>query len=79
LSPLVAERITNRVNGKSLTEREKSVLEQLMLGLSNKGIARRLNLCVGTVKAHVKSILNKLDADSRTAAVVAAQRRGLLR
>jgi DNA-binding NarL/FixJ family response regulator len=54
------------------------VLEQLMLGLSNKVIASRLNLCVGTVKAHLKSILVKLDASSRTAAVITAQRRGLL-
>jgi two-component system, NarL family, nitrate/nitrite response regulator NarL len=46
--------------------------------LSNKAIARRLDVCVGTVKTHVKSILKKLDADSRTAAVVTAQRRGLL-
>jgi DNA-binding NarL/FixJ family response regulator len=78
LSPLVAERITNRVKSEPLTAREKSVLEQLMLGLCNKAIARRLNLCVGTVKQHIKSILKKLDADSRTAAVLAAQRRGLL-
>lgn len=78
LSPLVAARITNRVQGKTLTAREKAVLEQLMLGLSNKSIARRLNLCVGTVKAHIKSILEKLDASSRTAAVIAAQRRGLV-
>jgi len=78
LSPLVAARVTNRVKGEPLTAREKTVLEQLMLGLCNKAIARRLNLCVGTVKQHVKSILKKLEADSRTAAVVAAQRRGLL-
>jgi DNA-binding NarL/FixJ family response regulator len=78
LSPLVAARITTRVQGEALTAREKTVLEQLMLGLSNKVIARRLNLCVGTVKQHVKAILKKLHADSRTAAVVAAQRRGLL-
>ena len=78
LSPLVATRITNRIQGKTLTAREKAVLEQLMQGLSNKAIARRLNLCVGTVKAHLKSILQKLDAGSRTAAVVAAQRRGVL-
>lgn len=68
----------NRIQGKTLTVREKAVLEQLMLGLSNKLIASRLNLCVGTVKTHLKSILEKLDADSRTAAVIAAQRRGLL-
>src|SRR5262249_23034945 len=78
LSPLVAARISSRVTGETLTKRERSVLEQLMLGLSNKAIAWRLNLCVGTVKTHVKSILEKLNADSRTAAVVTAQRRGLL-
>jgi DNA-binding NarL/FixJ family response regulator len=78
LSPLAAARITNRIRGEALTTREKSVLEQLMLGLSNKAIARTLNLSVGTVKSHVKSILEKLDAGSRTAAVITAQRRGLL-
>lgn len=78
LSPLVATRITNRIKGNALTAREKAVLEQLMLGLSNKGIARRLDLSVGTVKTHVKSILAKLDAESRTAAVMTAHRSGLL-
>jgi DNA-binding NarL/FixJ family response regulator len=78
LSPLVATRITNRIQGKTLTAREQAVLEQLMLGLSNKSIASRLNLRVGTVKTHLKSILGKLGAGSRTAAVIAAQRRGLL-
>lgn len=78
LSPLVASRITNRIRGVALTAREKVVLEQLMLGLRDKVIARRLNVGVGTVKSHVKSILEKLEADSRTAAVVMAQRRGLL-
>jgi DNA-binding NarL/FixJ family response regulator len=78
LSPLVATRITHRIKGKALTGREKAVLEQLMLGLRNKGIARRLNLSVGTVKTHVKAILAKLDAQSRTAAVITAQRSGLL-
>jgi DNA-binding NarL/FixJ family response regulator len=78
LSPLVAARITGRIQSKTLTAREKAVLEQLMLGLSNKSIASRLNLRVGTVKTHLKSILEKLGADSRTAAVVMAQSRGIL-
>jgi DNA-binding NarL/FixJ family response regulator len=78
LSPMVAMRIANRIRGGRLTAREKSVLEHLMLGLSNKAIAHRLNVCVGTVKTHVKSIMEKLGADSRTAAVVVAQSRGLL-
>ena len=78
LSPLVAARITNRMQGNPLTAREKAVLEQLMLGLRDKVIARRLSVGVGTVKTHVKAILDKLEAGSRTAAVIAAQRRGLL-
>lgn len=78
LSPLVAARVTNRIQGNPLTAREKAVLEQLMLGLRDKMIAHRLSVGVGTVKTHVKSILDKLDAGSRTAAVIAAQRRGLL-
>jgi DNA-binding NarL/FixJ family response regulator len=79
LSPVVAARMTSLLQCRALTAREKAVLEQLMLGLSNKGIARTLNLCVGTVKTHIKAILGKLNADSRTAAVVTALRRGLLR
>jgi hypothetical protein len=50
-----------------------------MLGLSNKGIARRLTLARGTVKTHVKAILRKLNATNRTGAVAIAQRRGILR
>lgn len=78
LSPLAAARITSRFHGRTLTPREKAVLEQLTFGLSNKAIARKLALGVGTVKSHVKAILEKLEAGSRTAAVMAAQRRGLL-
>ena len=78
LSPLAAARITNRFHGQALTAREKEVLEQLMLGLSNKAIACKLTVGVGTVKTHLKAIMAKLEAGSRTAAVVAAQRRGLL-
>jgi DNA-binding NarL/FixJ family response regulator len=78
LSPAVAARVASRVKGRVLTRRERAVLEQLMQGLSNKVIASRLNVCLGTVKSHVKSILAKLNARSRTAAVITAQRRGLL-
>ena len=78
LSPLAVARIANRIRGKTLTEREKAVLEQLTLGLSNKVIASRLNLSVATVKTHLKSILERLEANSRTAAVIEAHRRGLL-
>jgi DNA-binding NarL/FixJ family response regulator len=61
-----------------LTARELGVLIQPMLGLSNKKIADEFNLAEGTVKTHVKSILAKLHARSRTEAIAIAHRRGLL-
>jgi two-component system nitrate/nitrite response regulator NarL len=62
----------------ALTAREREVLDLLALGLSNKSIAERLAVSVHTIKFHVNSILAKLNADSRTAAVATALRRGLV-
>jgi DNA-binding NarL/FixJ family response regulator len=78
LDPLVASRIAERMEQRALTRREEDILGQIMLGLSNKRIASNLTLAVTTVKTHVKSILRKLDAASRTEAVAIAQRRGIL-
>ena len=61
-----------------LTLREREVLELLALGLSNKVIADRLDVSVHTIKFHVNGILAKLGADTRTAAVASALRRGLV-
>ena len=63
---------------EALTPREIDVLELLAEGLSNKGIARRLGISDQTVKFHVASITGKLGAQSRTAAVRLAVRRGLI-
>jgi DNA-binding NarL/FixJ family response regulator len=79
LGPLVASRIADRMKQQALTPREADILRYLMLGMSNKAIASKLTLAVGTVKTHVKSVLEKLDAKSRTQAVSIAQRRGILR
>jgi DNA-binding NarL/FixJ family response regulator len=76
LSPSAPESQDGADSG--LTAREREVLSLLALGLSNKTIARRLQVSIHTVKFHVNSILSKLDADSRTAAVTAAVRRGLV-
>jgi DNA-binding NarL/FixJ family response regulator len=78
LGPLVAGRIAENMKQQALTAREKGVLRQLMLGLSNKRIAAKFNLREGTIKTHVKSILGKLNAASRTEAIAIAHRRGLL-
>ncbi len=79
LGPLVASRIADRMKQQALTRREGEILRHMMLGMSNKAIASKLALAVGTVKTHVKSVLGKLDASSRTQAVSIAQRRGILR
>lgn len=79
LGPLVASRIADRMKQQALTPREADILRCMMLGMSNKAIASKLTLAVGTVKTHVKSVLEKLNASSRTQAVSIAQRRGILR
>jgi len=60
------------------TPREAEVLSLMAEGLSNKLIADRLKISDHTAKFHVNAILNKLDAETRTEAVVSAARRGLL-
>ncbi|AFY33227.1 response regulator transcription factor [Calothrix sp. PCC 7507] len=62
----------------TLTERELEVLQLIVEGCSNALIAERLYITVGTVKTHVRNILNKLCADDRTQAAVRALRSGLV-
>ncbi|MDY7015299.1 MAG: response regulator transcription factor, partial [Cyanobacteriota bacterium] len=62
----------------SLTERELEVLQLIVDGYSNAAIAAQLFITVGTVKTHVRNILNKLSADDRTQAAVRALRSGLV-
>lgn len=61
-----------------LTERELEVLKLIVEGCSNAVIAEKLYITVGTVKTHVRNILNKLCADDRTQAAVRALRSGLV-
>jgi len=61
-----------------LTRREREVLGLLAEGFGNKAIAARLSVTERTVKFHVGAILEKLGATSRTEAVTAGLRRGLI-
>ena len=56
----------------SLTSREREVVLAVAAGLSNKDISQRLNLALGTVKAHLHSIYTKLGVKNRTALVMLA-------
>lgn len=53
-----------------LTEREHQILGLIAQGLSNKMIARKLDITEGTVKVHVKHLLKKLNLRSRVEAAV---------
>ena len=61
-----------------LTPKQKEVLIYLAKGMQNKQIARVLGLSVSTVKLHVSGILLRLNVKTRTAAVVKAQKQGLI-
>ena len=63
---------------ESLTPRELEVLRLLAEGKTNKAIAQELAVSSHTVKFHVTSLMGKLNAQSRTEAVVRATRLGLI-
>lgn len=62
-----------------LTPREREVLRALAEGLSDKEIAERLYVGIGTVRTHITSILAKLGVQSRLQALVFAVRHGLVK
>lgn len=78
LCPTVAQQLAQVAERDLLTSREDEVLRLLAKGQCNKSIARSLDIAVGTVKVHVKSIMSKLDASSRTEAASIATERGLV-
>jgi LuxR family maltose regulon positive regulatory protein len=61
-----------------LSQRELEILRLLAEGLSNRQIAARLVLAVGTVKAHVHTIYGKLGVRGRVQAIARARELGLL-
>ena len=61
-----------------LTQRESEVLRQLAYGLTNKEIAKALQISYETVKEHVQHILRKIGVSDRTQAAVWAVRKDLV-
>lgn len=64
--------------GNRLTAREQEVLAMMAGGLPNKTIAAELGITSHTVKFHIASIMQKLDAASRTEAVTVGLRKGII-
>lgn len=62
---------------RDLTEREYIILQQITKGYDNHEIAEKIYVSVHTVKAHVSSIIKKLNAKNRTDAACIAIRKGI--
>jgi DNA-binding NarL/FixJ family response regulator len=75
---LRADRPYVPVDPDRLTDREVDVLRLVTLGLRNKEIASRLGITENTAKFHLKNILEKLHAQSRTELAARAVREGLI-
>lgn len=82
LHPEAARRLAREVRTaemrEALTPRETEILRLVGRGLSNKLIARQLNLSELTVKTHVSNLLSKLELSSRTQAALFAIKEGLI-
>jgi DNA-binding NarL/FixJ family response regulator len=74
----VAERLSQRLQRQTLTERERDVLTALVKGRSNKEISANLHISEDTVKSHLKTLFAKLQVRDRTEAAVAAIRHGIV-
>lgn len=75
----VAAHLAEHTPRIGLTPRELEVLRLVADGLSNAQVAVRIGRTEGTVKVHLKNILQKLDVHDRTEAVTTALRRGFIR
>jgi DNA-binding NarL/FixJ family response regulator len=78
IPPEIAVEIAEHHMDDVLTNREIEVLKQVAEGNANKLIAVRLEISEETVKAHMKNILAKLNANDRTHAVTIALKRGII-
>lgn len=79
IDPAIAAKLAEHVANDALTARQLEVLKSLAEGRSNIEIANTLYISEGTVKAHIKAILQKLGARDRTQAVTIGIKRGLIR
>jgi DNA-binding NarL/FixJ family response regulator len=75
---LVPAFLAGRDQSELLTPREREILQLLANGLSNADVAEKLFISPETVKSHVRHILTKLEADTRTQAVAIALREAII-
>ncbi len=75
---LMPQFLAGRDQSDMLTAREREILQLLADGMSNGDVAERLFISQETVKSHVRHILTKLEADTRTQAVAIALREAMI-
>jgi DNA-binding NarL/FixJ family response regulator len=78
IPPEIASHLANHLSDETLTSREIEILQQVAEGNRNRDIAGRLFISEGTVKVHIKHIMEKLGASDRTQAITIAVRRGII-
>ncbi len=78
IPPSLVAKLAAGMSSEALTGRELDVLTLLARGKSNKEIGANLYISETTVKSHLRSIFTKLNVLSRTEAITAASRRGLV-
>ena len=75
---LIPSLATGRDGQEILTAREREILQLLADGMSNADVAQQLFISQETVKSHVRHILAKLEAETRTQAVAIALREAMI-
>jgi DNA-binding NarL/FixJ family response regulator len=78
VDPALMPEFLTRDREDMLTPRERQILQLLADGMSNADVASRLYISQETVKSHVRRILTKLEADTRTQAVAIALREAII-
>jgi DNA-binding NarL/FixJ family response regulator len=78
VDPALSSTIVLEEGDRTLTPRQREILQMLADGMQTEAVARKLGLSTETVRTHTKRILAKLHADTRTQAVAIAIRNGLI-
>jgi DNA-binding NarL/FixJ family response regulator len=78
VDPALSSTLVLEEGDRTLTVRQREILQMLADGMQTEAVARKLGLSTETVRTHTKRILAKLHADTRTQAVAIAIRNGLI-
>ena len=78
VDPALSSTIVLEEGDRTLTSRQREILQMLADGMQTEAVAKRLGLSTETVRTHTKRILAKLHADTRPQAVAIAIRNGLI-